>query len=164
LGTAYALSGRASEALPLMEQAATKGRRGSQTLSAFTLLSKGYLLAGRTEDALKCAQQALDLAQEYKQRGYQAHALHLLGEIAVHRQPPEAEKAKMHYRQALALAEEFGMRLLQAHCHFGLGTLYATTSQHEQARTALATAIALYRAMEMTFWLPQAEATLAQVR
>ena len=35
--------------------------------------------------------------------------------------------------------------------------------QREQARTALSTAIDLYRAMEMTFWLPQAEATLAQV-
>jgi hypothetical protein len=35
--------------------------------------------------------------------------------------------------------------------------------QLEKARAALSTAIALYRAMEMTFWLPQAEATLAQV-
>jgi hypothetical protein len=32
-----------------------------------------------------------------------------------------------------------------------------------QARAALATAITLYRAMEMTFWLPQVEAALAQV-
>jgi hypothetical protein len=55
------------------------------------------------------------------------------------------------------------MRPLQAHCHRGLGTLYATTGQPEQARTALATAIALYRAMDMAFWLPQAEAALAQV-
>jgi hypothetical protein len=31
-----------------------------------------------------------------------------------------------------------------------------------EARTALSTAIALYRAMQMTFWLPQAEAALAQ--
>ena len=34
----------------------------------------------------------------------------------------------------------------------------------EQARAALSAAIDLYRAMEMTFWLPQAEAALAQVR
>jgi uncharacterized protein HemY len=60
------------------------------------------------------------------------------------------------------LAEELGMRPLQAHCHRGLGTLYAATGQHELARTALTTAIDLYRAMEMTFWLPQAEAALAQ--
>jgi Flp pilus assembly protein TadD len=55
------------------------------------------------------------------------------------------------------------MRPLQAHCHRGLGTLYARPGQQEQARTALATAIALYRNMEMTFWLPQTEAVLAQV-
>ena len=56
--------------------------------------------------------------------------------------------------QALALAEALGMRPLQAHCHRGLGTLYATIGQQEQARTALTTAIAMYRAMDMTFWLP----------
>ena len=64
--------------------------------------------------------------------------------------------------QALALAEELGMRPLQAHCHLGLGTLYVKTGQREQARTELSTAIELYRAMDMTFWLPQAEAALAQ--
>ena len=37
------------------------------------------------------------------------------------------------------------MRPLQAHCHRGLGTLYAMTGQREQARTALSTAIAMYR-------------------
>jgi hypothetical protein len=54
------------------------------------------------------------------------------------------------------------MRPLQAHCHCGLGTLYATLGQQEKARAALTTAIALYRAMDMTFWLPQTEAALAQ--
>ena len=55
------------------------------------------------------------------------------------------------------------MRPLQVHCHRGLGALYATMGQQEQARAALSTAINLYRAMEMTFWLPEAEAALAQV-
>ena len=55
------------------------------------------------------------------------------------------------------------MRPLQAHCHRGLGTLYAKTGQQEQARAELSTAIEMYRAMDMTFWLPQAEAALAQV-
>jgi hypothetical protein len=55
------------------------------------------------------------------------------------------------------------MRPLQAHCHLGLGTLYIKMDRREQARTELSTAIELYRAMEMTFWLPQAEAALVQV-
>ena len=89
--------------------------------------------------------------------------MRLLGEIAARREPPEVYKAGEYYRQGLALAEELGMRPLQAHCHRGLGMLYATTGQREQARTELSAATALYRAMAMTFWLPQAEAALAQV-
>ncbi len=53
-------------------------------------------------------------------------------------------------------------RRRRTHCHRSLGTLYAKTGQRERARTALMAAIALYRTMEMTFWLPQAEAALAQ--
>ena len=73
------------------------------------------------------------------------------------------EQAEAHYQHALALAEELGMRPLQAHCHHGLGTLYRQTGRAALARAALSTAIALYRAMDMTFWLPAAEAALAKV-
>ena len=55
------------------------------------------------------------------------------------------------------------MRPLVAHCYLGLGWLYGQIGRGAQARAALATAIDLYRAMDMTFWLPQAEVTLAQV-
>jgi hypothetical protein len=55
------------------------------------------------------------------------------------------------------------MRPLQAHCRRGLGMLYARLGQWEQARTELGAACDLYQAMDMTFWLPQVEAVLAQV-
>jgi uncharacterized protein HemY len=55
------------------------------------------------------------------------------------------------------------MRPLVAHCHLGLGTLYAKIGYWEQATAELSIAIELYKAMEMTFWLLQAEAALAQV-
>ena len=102
-------------------------------------------------------------AREYQERGYQANALRLLGDITARRESPESALAEVHYQQALALAEELGMRPLQAHCHRGLGVLYSKTGQMEQARTELSAAIALYRAMDMSFWLPQAETALAQV-
>jgi hypothetical protein len=56
------------------------------------------------------------------------------------------------------------MRPLQAHCHRGIGTLCSQTGRAALARTALSSAIELYRAMDMTFWLPAAEAALAQVK
>jgi hypothetical protein len=87
----------------------------------------------------------------------------LLGDIAARRDPPDIDLAEAHYQQARALAGELGMRPLQAHCHRGLGTLYTTISQREQARAELSIAIQMYQSMAMTFWLPQTEAALAQV-
>jgi tetratricopeptide (TPR) repeat protein len=126
-------------------------------------LSEVCRLAGRGEEAWQYARQALDLARQHKERGNEALALHQLGVVQAHADPPDAERAEAHYQQALALAEELGMRPLQAHCHLGLGTLYTKIGRPEPARTALGTAIEMYRAMGMAFWLPQAEAALAQV-
>jgi tetratricopeptide (TPR) repeat protein len=128
-----------------------------------TWLSEVWRLAGRSVEAWQHARQALDLARQHKERANEAHALHQLGTVQPHADPPDAAQAEAYYQQALALAEELGMRPLVAHCHLGLGRLYAQTGRREQARTALTTAIDLYRAMDMTFWLPQAEAALAQV-
>jgi tetratricopeptide (TPR) repeat protein len=106
----------------------------------------------------------LGLARERGERGYEAWALRLLGEMASHQSRPDVAAAEARYGAAVALADELGMRPLQAHCHRGLGTLYAKIGRLEQARAKLSTAIDLYRAMAMTFWLPQAEAALARVR
>jgi tetratricopeptide (TPR) repeat protein len=125
-------------------------------------LGEVYLLAGRVEAAYRLAERLLALSRDRKERGNQAWALWLLGEIAAQCQSPDAAQAEAHYRQVLTLAEELGIGPLQAHCHRGLGTLYAQLGQREQAATELAAAIALYRAMAMTFWLPQTEATLAR--
>jgi len=90
-------------------------------------------------------------------------SLRCLGEGARRRQPQDLDQATAHYHQALVLAAEVGMRPLQAHGHLGLGTLYAQTGQRQKARAELSAAMGLYRAMNMTFWLPEAEAALAQV-
>jgi tetratricopeptide (TPR) repeat protein len=121
------------------------------------------MLAGRLEEAHALAEPALAHARAHQERGHEAYALRLLGEIAARRELPERDQAEAHYRQALTLAEELGMRPLQAHCHLGLGILYAKIGQREPARAELSAAIDLYRAMEITFWLPQAEATLAEM-
>jgi tetratricopeptide (TPR) repeat protein len=166
LGCAYALAGRVAEALPLLEEAeqsgAAMGTMGGESLRV-GYVSEAYLLVSRMQEAVHFAGRALALARAHKERGHEAWALRLLGEIAAHQDPPESEPAAHHYRQALALANELGMRPLQAHCHRGLGMLYAATGQREQARTVLSTAVEMYRTMEMTFWLPQAEVALAQV-
>jgi tetratricopeptide (TPR) repeat protein len=166
LGAAYTLSGRITDAMSLltqaMEQATTIESIVHQTPCRLSL-GEVQMLAGRLEEAHALVERALALTRAHKERGNEAYALYLLGDIAGRRKPPDLEQAEAHYQQALALADELGMRPLLAHCHLGLGTLYLKIGRPEQARIALSTAIELYRAMDMTFWLPQAETALVRV-
>jgi hypothetical protein len=91
-------------------------------------------------------------------------SLKLLGDIARHQHLPAIERAETRYQQALTLANELDMRPLQAHCHRDLGKLYIQTGQLEQTRVELATAIEMFRNMEMIFWLPETETALAEVK
>jgi tetratricopeptide (TPR) repeat protein len=164
LGAVYTLQGRLAEGRALLEEAANTGLPHGARRAAYWLQRSAVCQRARRDaEAWQHAHQALEVARQRKERGNEALALHQLGALHAHALPPDAEQAKAHYQQALALAEELSMRPLQAHCHLGLGRLYHQTGRAEQARAALATAIDLYRAMDMTFWLPQAEAALALV-
>jgi class 3 adenylate cyclase/tetratricopeptide (TPR) repeat protein len=165
LGAAYAQSGRVADAIVLLMQAiehtTASELAGFQALCRLPL-AEAHRLAGRLEEAHRLAEQALSIAREHQERANEAYALRLLGEIAAHGDPPETAVAESHYQQALTLADDLGMRPLVAHCHLGLGLLSLQMNTEEQAHKDLSAAIALYRAMDMTFWLPQAEAALAR--
>jgi tetratricopeptide (TPR) repeat protein len=161
LGAAYALAGRADEALPLVAGAVEEFRRRQGHIQpAVVLLCAGmtYLSAGRIDEAASHAREALALTRRLGARGSEAYALCLAGDVA---STGGAEDAEGYYREALALAGELGMRPLVAHCHLGLGKLYANTDKREQAQEHLRTATTMYREMDMRFWLEQADAELA---
>ncbi len=52
------------------------------------------------------------------------------------------------------------MRPLIVHCHLGLGKLYRRSGTRQEAKAHLMIAAAMYREMDMRFWLEQAEAEL----
>ena len=157
LGAAYALAGRADEALPLVAGAVEEGRsRQNHTRPALILLCAGttYLSAGRIDEAASHAREALALTRRLGARGSEAHALCLGGDVA---STGGAEDAEGYYREALALADELGMRPLVAHCHLGLGKLYRRAGKQHEAQEHLTTATTMYREMDMRLWLEQAE-------
>jgi DNA-binding NtrC family response regulator/tetratricopeptide (TPR) repeat protein len=167
LGEAYAHTGRLAEGLALLEEARRDdlrtGALGGHYLTHLRQLSAVYLLASRFDEAWQHAYQALDLARQHGIRGNEALALCQLGAVHAQADPPDVTRSEAHYRQALALADDLGMRPLVAHCHLGLGKLYLKVGPLEQARSELSAALTLFRAMDMTFWLSQAEASLRQI-
>jgi tetratricopeptide (TPR) repeat protein len=160
LGYVYARSGRIEAGVSYLQQALTAyecaGIGYYHSLSV-ERLGEAYLLAEQVENARACADRAVMLARGRGERGHEAWALRLLGEIASHDARADATTAAAHYAAAMTLASELDMRPLVAHCHFGLGRLYRRTGNLEQAREHLTTATAMYGEMRMTYWLEQLE-------
>ena len=130
---------------------------GFTTRSASEQLGEAYLLADQVETARACADRAVMLARGRGERGNEAWALRLLGDIASHHARPDAATAAAHYGAAMTLASELEMRPLVAHCHLGLGRLYGRSGPSEQAQEHLTTARAMYGEMGMTYWMEKLE-------
>jgi tetratricopeptide (TPR) repeat protein len=120
-------------------------------------LGEACLLADQAERARASADRALMLARQRGERGHEAWALRLLGEIAAHGHQSDVAAAEGQYAAATALASELGMRPLVAHCHLGLGKLYRRAGKRQEAQQHLTTAAAMYREMGMRYWLEKAE-------
>jgi tetratricopeptide (TPR) repeat protein len=157
LGSAYALSGRIQEAIPLLERADSHADAYGHAV-ILTALAEARLLAGDIQQAGRDIARARALAHQHGQRGREAWALRLSGEIAARSDPREVESAEACFSGAIALARKRSMRPLVAHCHLGLGGLYRRIGDGAKAEEHLAAAAAMYRDMSMGFWLSQAEA------
>ena len=159
LAQALALSGRAADAVPMVQKA-LPAPSDAIYFAPFAVVaaSEVYLLAGQTGEAAKFGTRALELAKRKRERGYEAWALRMLGEIAASREPPDVQVAEAYYRDALARAEVLGMLPLVGRCHFGLGLLHARAGSGGEARVELAKAAAMFGDMGMTFWLERTRA------
>ena len=163
LAYAHALLGereRVSEYLALALEKSTWPIRAHWSGFGY-VTATAYLAAGRREEAHAEIRQGLAAAAARNARGYRAPLLRLESEIL-----GEQDKAGARERleEALTLAGELGMRPEVAHCHLGLGRLYRGTGQRDQAREHLTAATAMYRDMDMKFWLEQAEAESKELR
>jgi tetratricopeptide (TPR) repeat protein len=163
LGLAYALAGRRDEALVLLDEAVQQISTRVFTGPTVADLSHAYLLTGNIEIAATFAGRALNADWIRKQPGSLAWLLHVLGDLATYPDRFDAKTGEAHYREALALAEPRGMRPLVAHCHFGLGKLYRRTDKRQEAQEQLVTATAMYRELEMRFWLEKVEAEMREL-
>ena len=94
LRVAYTLGGRVNDAVPLLDQVQIREAPGMGGSSPMFQLCEAYLAIGRLSDACQLAERVLRLSSGRKERGNQAWALRLLGEIAMHREPPERDQAE----------------------------------------------------------------------
>jgi tetratricopeptide (TPR) repeat protein len=156
LGNTHEASERYALGKELIERMLSKGPNALHGFFDF-LLGCAALRLGKLDEARQFCERA---AQRRDSAGY---AMCLHGDIASHPAGFDPARAESSFRRALSLAELHGMRPLQSLSQLGLGRLYRIVGRLEEARTALSQSMKMLRAMEMTFWLSEAEAELQQI-
>jgi hypothetical protein len=97
----------------------------------------------------------LALAREHGERGNEAYALHLLGEVQSRRNAPgDSAAAESSYQSALALTQVLGMRPLAAYCRLGLGVLLERAGSRAEAQQHMSAADGMAREMDMQLLRP----------
>ena len=163
--SAWALAelGEASEALDRLQECerVLASNASTRVTWVYQALGRASFLLDRLDDAQRLADLAMETAAS--QRGFAAHALHLLGDIATHPDRFDAARGATRYGEALAIAETGRMRPLIAHCRRGLASLYWRTGKSGEAVDFLGSAAAMYHDMGMTYWTERAEAELRKL-
>jgi len=165
LGSAYAQSERLAEAPPLLERAlAVSGSVHLEQGRSLILVQLGEarLEAGAFDEAGRLAEEAGALSRERHERGNEAWALHLAGQVAARRGPGGMTEARARLREALDRADGLGMRPLAALCRLSLGALAMAAGEPDEARASLSESIGELTAMRIATWRERAEALLAE--
>jgi class 3 adenylate cyclase/DNA-binding SARP family transcriptional activator len=126
----------------------------------FLRLGRTALALGQLEHAQRLGDRVLETSRH--QPGFQAHAHLLLGDIAILSKSRDAEAGEPQFRRALALAQKLGMSPLVAHSRHGLCKIHRRAGRLDQANGQFEAATAMYREMDMAFWLDRAEFEIRQ--
>jgi class 3 adenylate cyclase/tetratricopeptide (TPR) repeat protein len=166
LGLAFVRMGHVHEGLRLLEDGVALSRElGIRAYLAAWLvnLAEGCLADGQPLRALEAARQALDMAREHGERGHEAQALQVLGEIAARATPPDAEEARTRYEEALRLAAELGLRPLAASCLVSLAALEARMGDADGAARRRAQAQRTFDELDMRSGREHAEKEVTEL-
>jgi tetratricopeptide (TPR) repeat protein len=135
-----------------IEEARTLGQ--TIELAHFSFLSSShFLLAGiglendRIDQTLQAARELHQAATLRGERGIIAWLEHLLGDLAMGRDPADTSAAAGHYRVAATIADELGMRPLAMECHLGLGAVARQEGRENEAQSEFQSALELAKEM-----------------
>ena len=115
-------------------------------------LGEAYALADQPEEALSIAERVLALARERGQRGSEAWALRLIGEIASNHEVPTDRNRRSPLWQALTLAESSACARSSPTATSASASCTDVQGTTEPAASISTAATTLYREMDMRFW------------
>jgi class 3 adenylate cyclase/tetratricopeptide (TPR) repeat protein len=161
LGCAKSRVGQVSEGLALLEQAVsldTSAEPRTTRTFALTALSEVYFLGGDLTRALTTANEAVQQARAYEERGAEAYACWVLA-TTESASAGDLDGAARTFQAAITIATELHLRPLLAHCYVGLGDLNERRGNRGEANEHWERGRQLFDALRMQPWIPTIHAS-----
>ena len=115
------------------------------------------------EDAQKCAEKALNLAQQNKELSSEGMSWIILGRIIGKKEPTDPGKAEEHILKGIKMLDDLKLKPDVYIGYLYLGELYADMGQREKAMENLKKAEKMFQEMEMDYWLAKTKDALEKV-
>jgi tetratricopeptide (TPR) repeat protein len=150
LGLTFVRLGRPDEGRTLLHSGVARSEElGVRAYLArwVTNLGEGLLVAGLPEEARVAGERALDLARTHRERGHEAWAHRLLGQVAT--TLGDGRAAARHYESALEIARSLEMRPLLGVCQVELGDVHDRAGREAEAALHRTRGVELLRSLGM---------------
>ena len=140
-GCAFAVMGKASDAVPMISSSLTALQStGSTNLMPLHLAHWGiaYAELHRFDDACRCIGEAMTAMETAKERWCEAEVNRIAGEIALMSPEPDAAKAEGHFERALAVARAQQAKSFELRAAMSMARLWRDQGKRDEAQDLLA--------------------------
>jgi predicted ATPase len=140
-GSAFALNGRASEAVQTITTGIAAWRATGSTLWLslyFSQLASAYADLGQLGEAWRRIGEAISTIATTKERWFEAEVHRVAGEIALKSPQPEAAKAETYFERALSVARQQQAKSWELRASMSLARLWRDQGKVSEARELLA--------------------------
>jgi class 3 adenylate cyclase/predicted ATPase len=165
-GFAFALNGRASEAVQTITTGIAAWRATGSTLWLplyLSQLASAYADLGQFREAWRCIGEAISTIATTKERWFEAEANRVAGEVLLRFPEPDAAKAQAYFEHALDVARKQQAKSWELRASMSLARLWRDQSKVQQARELLAPAYGWFTEGFDTRDLQEAKALLQEL-
>ena len=165
-GLAFCLTGRASEAVHMLNSGINAFQSTGATLFAPTRLSYlaiAHAELGQFDDAWRCAGDAMTVMETSKERWFEAEVYRTAGEIALRQPDADAQKAENYFERALAVARQQEAKSWELRAAMSLARLRRDQGRRQQAHELLALIYGWFTEGFDTFDLKEAKTLLDEL-
>jgi predicted ATPase len=141
LGSLFALTGKASDAVLAITSGITSLRSTGATLYEprhLWHLAIAYAELGQLDDARRCIDDAIDKVEKSKEKWCEAEVNRIAGEVALKSPAPDTEKAEKYFDRALAVARQQQAKSWELRAAMSLARLWRDQRKTVKARELLA--------------------------